>query len=470
MAALPPLRPHQVDALDRLRAAARRLSQQKPGWGLLLQAPTAFGKTRAALDLATTAAAKGRRTLWLAGRTELIEQPVDKLRECGWTDVRVVQADRTTGDGPIVVASVQTLLARGLDGLDPDWVIMDEARHFLAPQWSGVPEQLIHVPRVGLDATPAQRGQAGGVPLGFLFDELVVGASMEALRADGWLLPCKHIALDRDAAKKQPAGHLWAEPVDALREHAPGTSSLWFCSSRKHARKVAEELRADGIDALAIDANTPSVERRRAVDALRSGELQALCNVGLFVDGFDCPAVQTIGIARKVSEVWTLIQMIGRGLRPASGRAAEGELCTVLDLASSCHSVCAEGYYGGEDRTWSLDGRACRAAKEALPVAVQCRQCHAWSRGGSRCPVCGAVKPPPPMPKISKKQAAEQRRKERAERTPRVGPAWDHYVEAVRWARRRAAEGRPPKPQAVNFRFKARFGHWPPWRPEQVEA
>lgn len=441
---LPPLRPYQRDAYARLRAAAQRWRAEKPGYGLLAVAPTGAGKTRLALELATRSIAKGRQVLWLAPRTELVDQPVEHLRECGWTDVRVLQADRPAGEGPITVASIQTLVARG-EAPAADLVILDEARHFVAPDWGKIASAYLGAVRVGLDATPAR---ADGAALGDLFDEIIEAASIAELTADGWLVPARIIAPAKHTTK------LAASPVEAYREHTPDGRALVFCSGRKHAAETAETFTAAGIPAMAVDSHSSKVTREHAVAGIRDGSLRVLCNVNLFTEGFDAPGVDTIVIARGVAHETTWLQMLGRGLRPAGGRAVPGELCTVLDLKGHCH----RHGWPEDARTWHLEGRPVRR-EEALPAAVQCPACHAWSRGGGPCPICGATKPPPPPPKVSKRELAERRRAAQ----PRTGKGWELWRRIVLDCRAKGS-----KPQAAALQYRRRTGHWPRWGVAQV--
>jgi len=447
---LPPLRPYQADAYARLRAAAHAWRPRKPGYGLLAVAPTGAGKTRLALELATVAIAKGREVLWLAPRTELIDQPVERLRACGWTDIRIMQGARTGGDGPITVASIQTLVARG-EAPPADLVILDEARHYVAAEWGEIAGQYLDTVRVGLDATPAR---ADGAPLGDLFDELVEVATIGGLTSAGWLIPARIIAPDE--CTKDLA---W-EPVEWWHEWASDRATLVFCAGQKHARDMAVSFVAAGVSAMAVDAHTPPELRQLAVDMLRAGELQVLCNVGVFTEGFDAPGLGCIMVCRGVSNEWTWLQMLGRGLRPAGGRAAPGEHCLVGDFRGWCH----KHGWPSDERTWHLEGKPLSRA-EALPACVQCPACHGWSRGGGPCPTCGAEKPPPPPPKVSKREMAERRREHMRRTVPRAGPKWEHFAALVRTARARGW-----KPNAVSLRFRARYRHWPVWAAEQVEG
>jgi len=440
------LRPYQAEAYARLREAARTWRERKPGYGLLAVGPTGMGKTRLALELATNSIGKGRQVLWLAPRTELVDQPVERLRACGWTDIRIMQGCRTGGDGPITVASIQTLVARG-EAPPADLVILDEARHYVAAEWGEIAGQYLDTVRVGLDATPAR---ADGAPLGDLFDELIEVATIGQLTADGYLVPARVLAPD-----KLESALAW-EPVDWWQREAGGRSTLCFAASRAHASKLAAEFQAAGVSAMAVDSHTSADMRRMAVDLLKAGELQVLVNCMVFTEGFDAPGIGCVMVCRGVSHETTWLQMLGRGLRPAHGKTD----LIVGDFRGWCH----KHGWPEDARAWHLEGKAVRRA-EGLPPAVQCRKCHGWTRGGPTCPLCGAVKPPPPMPRVSRRVMAERRREHMRRSVPRSGRQWDRFCELVRMAR-----ARDWKPQAVAMRFKAEFRRWPAWSAEDVEG
>jgi len=101
--------------------------------------PTGTGKTRTAADVVRRGVAHGRRSLWLAHRTELIDQSASVLAGLG-LDVGVISAAssmRARADALVQVASIQTLLAR--DHRPPaDLIVWDECHHGPAEEWSGL--------------------------------------------------------------------------------------------------------------------------------------------------------------------------------------------------------------------------------------------------------------------------------------------------------------------------------------------
>ena len=106
-----------------------------------------------------------------------------------------------------------------------------------------------------------------------------------------------------------------------------------------HAEHIAEYYREQGVNALALSSKTDMKERKEAVEAFRASSvivhhqllkdkpIQVLVSVDLFSEGFDCPDVEFIQIARPTLSLAKYLQMIGRGLRPNKGK----EWCTIID-------------------------------------------------------------------------------------------------------------------------------------------
>ncbi len=454
MAELPPLRDYQRRGVEDIRAAAVELAHQsgpladRHGYGILVVAPTGAGKTRVGLELTTSASRKGGRGLWIAPRNELVEQPVRRMRELGFNDIRTIYDGHDEGDpgASMIVASIQTLLARGLTP-PADVVVLDEARHYVAAKWGEIAGAYTSSVRIGLDATP---GRADGRPMGDLFDRIVALSSVRELTELGWLVPARFIG---------PATHgkaLSATALEAWQQDANGKRSLVFCANQIEAKECARRFRDAGIRAEAVDAHTPLDERRAALQRVRSGQTLVLVNVMLFTEGLDLVELESIIIARGVSHPSTWLQIGGRGLRP-SPHTNKTE-CVISDLFGHFH----RRDFGPLDdpRIWSLEGKPIETAEGLLPI-VQCKRCHGWERSGRACPRCGAVLPKAKPPKLSKRARAELRHQKALKN--RKGPRWEAYRELVLTQR---ANGY--KPQWVAFKFKGRFRHFPPWRTGDV--
>ena len=61
--------------------------------------------------------------------------------------------------------------------------------------------------------------------------------------------------------------------------------ALRFCVSVAHALFMAEFFRRAGLNAIALSGDTPGDQRKSALNALRTGELQVIFSVDLFNEG-----------------------------------------------------------------------------------------------------------------------------------------------------------------------------------------
>lgn len=396
VSALPPLWPFQRAACWLVCEILGAWLAEGRGGGVLLQSPTGSGKTRMSLEVILWARARGLRVLFLAPRDELIKQTVGKLLGLG-VPLCVVRKGRVEGDptAPIIVASIQTLVARSFCPA-ADVVILDEARHYVAVKWGMIAGAYPKALRLLLDATPARDD---GSPLGDLAEELHVAATVGELQ-DLWrstggtqgLCPIVHLSPDayQDA--------LSAEPLDAYVHHGAGGRGIFYAPTRAYAEQQAGLFTAHGIASEAVDGTTSEKRRESALARFATGELRVLWNVNLFLEGLDVPGIEVVGLARRLDSPVAYLQAIGRGAR-AHGL---GKRLTVLDLHGLHHRP-THGLFT-EPRTYHLDGQPIRRASD-LPPAVQCRACLSWGRGGA-CSACGEELPPPPAPRV---KAAELR-------------------------------------------------------------
>jgi DNA repair protein RadD len=143
-----------------------------------------------------------------------------------------------------------------------------------------------------------------------------------------------------------------------------------------------------GVRAEHLDGNTPLEERAAILARLASGETEVVTNCMVLTEGFDCPDVGCIVLARPTKQMGLFRQMTGRGLRPADGKTD----VVVLD-----HSGAVRLHGLPEDHVdWTLDTDARAAAPEHVrrqnnheTKLIECTHCSALRMGGMPCPNCG---------------------------------------------------------------------------------
>jgi superfamily II DNA or RNA helicase len=315
---------------------------------VLVVAPTGAGKTIVIAEIVRKHRAhpRGGRALVVVHRAELVEQTRAKLLTAGLERVGIVAAGRDEDHGaPVLVASVQTLLARDVwpDGIT--LLIPDEAHHYRAEEWRRVPDHYVGAFVIGFTATPMR---SDGSPLGDLFDALVVVAQVPELIELGHLCPIDVVAPPRET------DGLCEIPITAWRQNGRGRPTVIFCSTVDAAQELAEEITAEGANAAAIWGDMRDDDRESALAGFASGAIATLTNVFVLTEGWDCPRAEVCILARGCDHVGTYLQMVGRVLRPYPGKAG----ALLVDLRGVVH----RHGYPDEIRQYSLNGRAISGA------------------------------------------------------------------------------------------------------------
>ena len=326
------LRDYQIDICSRVSEAFEHHRS------VMVQMPTGTGKTVVLAELVKRLKMKdeGVRILIVAHRRELIEQIKATIK-------RMKMDSRN-----ITVESIQTI-SRRIDALEfiPSLVVIDEAHHALAKtykmMWDAWPDARF----LGLTATPCRLNGKGFTDL---FDILVQSWDIPTFIKAKWLSTYDFVSIKADSRtqqlisslKKRGAdGDYQVKEMDAVLNKRPSIERLYNCvmefaRNRKgfvyainidHARSIAEYYQEQGVNAVAIDSHTPVKERERIISSFRSGGLQVLVNVDIFSEGFDCPDVEFIQLARPTLSLAKYLQMVGRGLRPSKGK----KNCMIID-------------------------------------------------------------------------------------------------------------------------------------------
>ena len=117
-----------------------------------------------------------------------------------------------------------------------------------------------------------------------------------------------------------------ARALNALRsgrKHAgPGSRTIAFCVSQRHADFMAGFFREQGLRAASVHAGPTSAARAASLDALGAGHLDIVCAVDMFNEGVDLPALDTVIMLRPTESRIVWLQQFGRGSASRTGRRA----------------------------------------------------------------------------------------------------------------------------------------------------
>ena len=273
----------------------------------------------------------------------------------------------------------------------PTLIVIDEAHHALAKTYAEMMNAYPEAKKLGVTATPCRLNKRGFTDLfevlltshsisnfikdGYLsdFDYVSLNPSSEDQKK-----------IDRMSKRATDGDYRIAEMQDVL-DRKPSIERLYqtikdFAAEKKgivyainieHAEHIAAYYREQGIEAVAISSKTPLAERKSIIEKFKGtsidskpnyaslslsmpmerksdadnkplgtengdktdkaseqmGNIQVLVNVDLFGEGFDCPDVEFIQLARPTLSLAKYLQMVGRGLRVAKSK----ECCIILD-------------------------------------------------------------------------------------------------------------------------------------------
>ena len=228
-----------------------------------------------------------------------------------------------------------------------DLIVIDEAHHALAKTYRMLWERWPQARFLGLTATPCR---LNGAPFTDLFDVLLQSQDIQKFIEQGWLSDFEYVSASPDSEelklirtmKKRGADGDYQmkematvldvpESIEHLytsyNTYARGKKGIVYAIDRAHAQHIAEYYTAKGVRCAVIDAKTPSSERLQLVQAFREQRLDVLINVDIFSEGFDCPEVEFIQLARPTLSLAKYLQQVGRGMRVSKGKP----FVTILD-------------------------------------------------------------------------------------------------------------------------------------------
>jgi len=399
------LRPYQSNVVDATRAALRTGKRR-----VLAYLPTGGGKTRVATAITQRALGKSSgRVIVLANRKQLVHQFAAALRAAG-LDVGVAQGENTTGlHHRVVVCSIDTIHARNYLFDDVALFIIDEAHGVAGSEkYRTLLFRYNRVPVIGLSATPFSRGLGKPYPELAdrpLFEELVVGATVQQLVDDGFLTDIEIYApskpdMSKAKTSRTPEGEqdyrqadidkaadrpeLVGDIIAHWLKLAEGRKTICFASSIPHSQHIVESFRATGVSAEHLDYHADDDTRADILTRFERGDFTVLSNVALLSEGFDVPDTACMILARPTKSLTRFLQMVGRVLRPADGKTH----ALLLDHSGSVERI---GHPFDELPLALCDGNPNKAGRQerTKPEPKPCPSCKFIKPAGTRkCPKC----------------------------------------------------------------------------------
>ena len=312
---------------------------------VMAQMPTGTGKTyllTAVIDSFVRANPKAK--VWIvAHRRELVSQIDETVRK-----FHSYSSATSSLLSSVKAMSIQWLM-RHYDEIEeePGLIVIDEAHHALAKTYKEMWERFPKAKFLGLTATPCRLNGKGFTDL---FDVLVQSWGVPEFISKGRLATYDFVSIKSDGVtqrlidslqKRGADGDYQNKEMDMLLNKKPSIERLYrsleeYGKDRKgivyainisHAQKITKLYQEHGVKAIAIDSKTPAAERQQDIEAFKKGDIQVLVNVDIFSEGFDCPDVEFVQLARPTLSLAKYLQMVGRGLRVAKGK----KNCVIID-------------------------------------------------------------------------------------------------------------------------------------------
>ena len=331
---------YQEDMKERIEKALRLHRS------VMAQMPTGTGKTyllTAVIDSFVSNNPKEK--VWIvAHRRELVSQINETVRK-----FHSYSASNTSSLLSSVKAMSIQWLMRHYDEIEeePGMIVIDEAHHALAKTYKEMWERFPKAKFLGLTATPCRLNGKGFTDL---FDVLVQSWDVPEFISKGRLATYDFVSIKSDGVTQRLIDSLQKRGADgdyqnkemdmllnkkpsierlyqSLEEYGKGRKGIVYAINISHAQKITKLYQEHGVKAIAIDSKTPATERQQDIEAFKKGDIQVLVNVDIFSEGFDCPDVEFVQLARPTLSLAKYLQMVGRGLRVAKGK----KNCVIID-------------------------------------------------------------------------------------------------------------------------------------------
>ena len=331
---------YQEDMKDRVEKALRLHRS------VMAQMPTGTGKTyllTAVIDSFVSNNPKEK--VWIvAHRRELVSQIDETVRK-----FHSYSASNTSSLLSSVKAVSIQWLSKHYDEIEvePGMIVIDEAHHALAKTYKEMWERFPKAKFLGLTATPCRLNGKGFTDL---FDVLVQSWGVPEFISKGRLATYDFVSIKLDGVTQRLIDSLQKRGADgdyqnkemdrllnkkpnierlyrSLEEYAKDRKGIVYAINISHAQKITKLYQEHGVKTIAIDSKTPATERQQDIEAFKKGDIQVLVNVDIFSEGFDCPDVEFVQLARPTLSLAKYLQMVGRGLRVAKGK----KNCVIID-------------------------------------------------------------------------------------------------------------------------------------------
>ena len=369
------LRNYQLDAI------ACAVKAMAPGSRNMVVMPTGGGKSVVIAEIAMMF--PGKQILIITPRVRLLQEMRPLLGEHGVLSSSIGK-DLGHRDN-LLIGTYQTII--NSLGMVPPWLIIIDECHLVPPdsQYGDLIARFPNAAVIGLTATP-YRGTEKITECNIGWKQIYSISILDLIRQER-LVPPRSMATiaasfgEADTSKKlfTVSKRIVKNLVLSVRKEKR-KKCLVFCADIAHAIKVQELLSREGEACVNLVHSEQNARTQDEMfDTFRNSSQRAwLVNVSLVSIGIDIPSVDCIAILRDISSFALLVQIIGRGLRPFSGKHD----CLIYDFGTGTRRF---GFVDDPTFAHSMHG-----STAAAPAMKTCPTCTALIHiSALRCPRCG---------------------------------------------------------------------------------
>lgn len=337
------LRPHQLAAKNDILRAWDAYDS------VMLQMPTGTGKTYLFTSIIKDLISHYKsqkmeiNILVVAHRIELLDQIAASLNNYG-IPCGFIQGTREQHLWQRVqVGSILSLISErnemNVRRCKFDFIIVDEAHHTLADSYKRLFDMFPEAKKLGVTATPWRMNHESFTSVyqtlittpqvkWFIQNHLLADFDYVSVKPDStiqMLVNSIDVATTGDFVNDALSAafdnqRIRARLYDSFHKYARDRKGIVYAINKQHARNIAELYSSKGFVSVNIDCDTPKDERERLLSEFKEGKIQVLVNVELFTEGFDCPDVSFVQLARPTRSLAMYLQQVGRGLRYVEGK------------------------------------------------------------------------------------------------------------------------------------------------------
>lgn len=317
-----PLRPYQYNIVNK----AFHLKYSS------IEVATGGGKTLIGAEFISRVQ---RKAIFITPTVEILSQTISRFEDWFKTPIGILgNGVCDYKDSPITVATWQTInnriddddFRRSMESFDT--LVIDECQHIGANQIKKVSMAIPAIYRLGMSGSLFREDNAT-MQITASTGPKIASVSYSELVDEGYLVPAeftiiktpanpraRYHNIDYDAAydtfisNNDSRNRLIAREVEKLVNE--GRRVLIFVSLIKHGSILRNILNRDDIKFVYGD----SINRSELINSFINGNINALISTKILNEGFDMPPIDAIILAAPSKSLITLIQRIGRGLRP----------------------------------------------------------------------------------------------------------------------------------------------------------